>query len=547
MVRLKKVFSFVLSLCMITAFLPVMTVNTGASTAHSQAEAVEWAKARANEAWYVDVDGYYGCQCVDLILAYYDYLGVSRSHGNACDYAGNALPAGWTRVYSDPQPGDIIVWGPGAMMTPPYVTADSNYGHVGIITGIVSSTQVSTVETRSAYNYDPARAVECRNSNTAACFIRPDFGTKLSASWEGPTVENITETNAFPKSKITFGVKSYTSKCGIIVRDENGADVARSDENVDYRSSYVTFYYDINNELNCILKPGKTYNVCFYTVTNGQEFWSQVVSFTTPHTHIYTDTVINPTCSQKGYTRHTCSCGDGYDDNYTDMIDHAYKIASETQSGTVLTCVNCGYTYTIEKTGELPSEVPTEKPSDDTGPLYRKTEPATSTEKPTENSTAPSTEKPTEPSTEPSVEPTTKTGGKLEFADNSNINGKIDEENKKVSIVPSASAGISLDDFKAMFKDAVSVAGEKIENVFNGMKFTFNGNEYTFILKGDASPDGKITAGDARTILRIAAKLEQPDDVTKESADINSDGKVTSSEARNVLRFAAKLQNKIYE
>ena len=229
------------------------------------------------------------------------------------------------------------------------------------------------------------------------------------------------------------------------------------------------------------------------------------------------------------------------------MIDHAYKIASETQSGTVLTCVNCGYTYTIEKTGELPSEVPTEKPSDDTGPLYRKTEPATSTEKPTENSTAPSTEKPTEPSTEPSVEPTTKTGGKLEFADNSNINGKIDEENKKVSIVPSASAGISLDDFKAMFKDAVSVAGEKIENVFNGMKFTFNGNEYTFILKGDASPDGKITAGDARTILRIAAKLEQPDDVTKESADINSDGKVTSSEARNVLRFAAKLQNKIYE
>ena len=125
--------------------------------------------------------------------------------------------------------------------------------------------------------------------------------------------------------------------------------------------------------------------------------------------------------------------------------------------------------------------------------------------------------------------------------------GKIDEENKKVSIVPSLSAGITLDEFKEMFKGAVSVAGEKIEKVFNGMKFTFNGNEYTFILKGDTSPDGKITAKDVRSILRIAARLDSPDDVTKEAADVDSDGKVTSKEARSVLRFAAKLQNKIYE
>ncbi|MDD7354901.1 MAG: dockerin type I repeat-containing protein [Oscillospiraceae bacterium] len=125
--------------------------------------------------------------------------------------------------------------------------------------------------------------------------------------------------------------------------------------------------------------------------------------------------------------------------------------------------------------------------------------------------------------------------------------GKIDEENKKVSIVPSLSAGITLDEFKEMFKGAVSVAGEKIEKVFNGMKFTFNGDEYTFILKGDTSPDGKITAKDARSILRIAARLDSPDDVTKEAADVDSDGKVTSKEARNILRFAAKLQNKIYE
>ncbi len=584
MVRLKKVFSLLLTLCMITALLPVMSVSTGASTAHSQAEAVEWAKARANEAWCLDVDGCYGCQCVDLILAYYDYLGVSRSHGNACDYAGNALPVGWIRVYSDPQPGDIIVWGPGAMMTPPYITSDPNYGHVGIITGIVSATQVSTVETRSAYDYDPARAVEYRNSNTAACFIRPDFGTTLSASWEGPTVENITETNAFPKAKISFGVRAYTNKCGIIVTDENGVDVARSDENVDYPYTYVTFYYDINNELNCILESGKTYNVCFYTVTNGQEFWSPTVSFTTPHTHNYTNTVvIDPTCSKKGCMRHICSCGDSYDDNYTDMIDHEYKITSETPNGIVLTCVNCGQVYTVDKTSELTSEVSTEKTSEGKELFLRKTNPDSSTmnsagkvnetsaETTVESTTAKSVEsttvksdeittvKPTEAATEKSTEVTTakpngaitesETNGleKLEFAEKAEVEGKIDEENKKVSILPKESKGITLDDFKVMFKGAVSVAGEKIDKVFNGMKFMFNGNEYTFIIKGDTQADGKIAASDARMILRFAAKLDNPDDVAKESADINSDGNITSMEARSVLRFAAKLQNKLYE
>ena len=229
------------------------------------------------------------------------------------------------------------------------------------------------------------------------------------------------------------------------------------------------------------------------------------------------------------------------------------------------------------KPTEPSTEIPTEAPTDNTNepstekPTVKPTTPSTDkptekpTSKPAEKTTEPTTDKPTRPEkptkpdsdkttfpatekpSETTTEPTTKAEEKLEFADNANVDGKIDEENKKVSIVPSASTGMSLDDFKAMFKGAVSIAGEKIEKVFNGMKFIFNGNEYTFILKGDTSPDGKITAKDARAILRIAARLEQPDDVTKESADVDSDGKVTSKEARSVLRFAAKLQNKIYE
>ena len=221
---------------------------------------------------------------------------------------------------------------------------------------------------------------------------------------------------------------------------------------------------------------------------------------------------------------------DVYCSNCCKLIENGTKINQQHEyvDGKCTVCGKADPNYKpIEKPTAKPTEAPTEKP----------------TEVPTEKPTEIPAEKPSETTTEP----TTKAEEKLEFADSSNVNGKIDEENKKVSIVPSTSAGMSFDDFKAMFKGAVSAAGEKIEEVFNGMKFTFNGNEYTFILKGDTSPDGKITAKDARSILRIAARLDSPDEVTKDAADVDSDGKVTGKEARSVLRFAAKLQNKIYE
>ncbi len=184
-----------------------------------------------------------------------------------------------------------------------------------------------------------------------------------------------------------------------------------------------------------------------------------------------------------------------------------------------------------ETTTAKPAETTTAKPAE------------TTTEKPAETTTA----KPVETTTIKPTESTTKTKEKLEFADNADVEGIIDAESKKVSILPKVSSGITFDNFKAMFKGTVSIEGEKTDKAFNGMKFIFNGNEYTFIIKGDVNADGKISAADARGILRIAARLENPDEVTKDAADIDSDGNITSKEARNVLRFAARLQNKIYE
>ena len=51
------------------------------------------------------------------------------------------------------------------------------------------------------------------------------------------------------------------------------------------------------------------------------------------HEHNYTNTVTPPTCTEEGYTTHTCGCGDEYVDTYKDKLDHSYSNG---------TCSRCG-------------------------------------------------------------------------------------------------------------------------------------------------------------------------------------------------------------
>lgn len=71
------------------------------------------------------------------------------------------------------------------------------------------------------------------------------------------------------------------------------------------------------------------------------------------HTHSYKDVVTAPTCTEKGYTTHTCSCGDSYVDTYVDALGHAWdegkvtKEPTETETGVkTFTCTRCGETRT---------------------------------------------------------------------------------------------------------------------------------------------------------------------------------------------------------
>lgn len=85
--------------------------------------------------------------------------------------------------------------------------------------------------------------------------------------------------------------------------------------------------------------------------------------------HTYTDTVIEPTCTEKGYTLHTCNeCGESYKDSYTDMKEHDYSVtvvpATAHEDGyTLHTCVNCGQyfkdnyvSYNVQNTSSISAE-----------------------------------------------------------------------------------------------------------------------------------------------------------------------------------------------
>ena len=174
----KKVITAIL-LCMLLVTSAAPASVSATTNGKTRDDAFNWICARGNEHWTYP---YGETWCVSLIVAYYNWLGVGSVSGNAKDYAYNTLPGGWTRVYSNPQPGDIAVWGAGASIgwgnNKSY--ADYTYGHVGLVVRQNSWGSITTVETRAnqghgAYYYE-------RNPQSAACYIRPDFASSPASN-----------------------------------------------------------------------------------------------------------------------------------------------------------------------------------------------------------------------------------------------------------------------------------------------------------------------------------------------------------------------------
>ena len=76
------------------------------------------------------------------------------------------------------------------------------------------------------------------------------------------------------------------------------------------------------------------------------------------HQHNYTEDVTSPTCTEKGYTTYTCSCGDSYVDDYVDAVGHSFgeyvsnNDATYESNGTkTAVCSRCGAKDTVVDEG----------------------------------------------------------------------------------------------------------------------------------------------------------------------------------------------------
>ncbi len=333
MKRIKKTLCLLLLVFSVMLVLPV-TANAS-TNGHTQQEAMAWVRAQVGKKLDYDnfpppPDSKY--QCVDLIKFYYAFLGCGNyGVGNACDYATNALPSGWSRYKGvQPQPGDILVYS-GNTRYP--------YGHVAIY----ESDYVTYHQNLGGHPY-VERYTGYYNGLANPCWgvIRPDFtAAPVQATWQGPSVSGITKTNAIVSGKVDFSQTLQTTAAGLRLYDNDGNLLASyKPDATNYRSTYVTFNFNINTELNYTLVSGKTYKVQFYTVSGSKEYKSPITAFTTAHTHSFTSTVYKPTCTEQGYTKYNCACGYSYTAGYVDALGHNVVTDARVEP----TCTNDGLT-----------------------------------------------------------------------------------------------------------------------------------------------------------------------------------------------------------
>lgn len=81
------------------------------------------------------------------------------------------------------------------------------------------------------------------------------------------------------------------------------------------------------------------------------------------HQHTYTQTITDPTCTDIGFTTHTCECGDTYTDGQTDALGHSYIVSTiaptTTEQGYDLhQCSRCGDSYQDNYTDQLLQDSP---------------------------------------------------------------------------------------------------------------------------------------------------------------------------------------------
>lgn len=87
--------------------------------------------------------------------------------------------------------------------------------------------------------------------------------------------------------------------------------------------------------------------VCMMLLFFSAEVWAEE-----NHSHRYSDTVVEPSCTEDGYTLHSCSCGESYIDSVVPAVGHqyakAYCLPTCTQQGFTYYFCHCGVNFTAD-------------------------------------------------------------------------------------------------------------------------------------------------------------------------------------------------------
>lgn len=218
--------------------------------------------------------------------------------------------------------------------------------------------------------------------------------------------------------------------------------------------------------------------------------------------HIYTEEIIEATCTQPGKKTETCVCGDVKVTNIN-AKGHDYEtveveVSCTTDGATVSTCKVCN---DVKKENVVPA----------TGHKYESVV------------------------TDPSCTQT----GNITYT--CSVCGNVHKEEI-------AALGHTESDWIVVKPAEIGVAGTEqkkcsvCQEVLGEREIPALKETEPDVMLGDVNGDGKLTAADARLALRISAKLETPTDVQFTAADYNKDRKITAADARSILRKSAKLE-----
>ncbi len=251
-----------------------------------------------------------------------------------------------------------------------------------------------------------------------------------------------------------------------------------------------------------------------------------------PHVHDYVATITESTCTKNGFAVYTCSvCGD----SYTEIIPAKGHIAGEWRT---VYPADIGREGLERQECRVCGEILNEK----TIPALEESE-SSREEKTTESDN----NKPTHEHNyiKTVVQPTCTENGYVDYACSECganykeiIPAKGHEASEWEIVIPAKKGKTGLKQIKCV------VCGEVLEEETIPALEEPASEQVNYAL-GDINNDNKITASDARLVLRFSAKIVSPTESEKDASDVNRDGKITASDARHILRVSAKLESSL--